>query len=181
MKRLPTPLSALLMVPLCSYKNEIEKQKRYITDGRTQYNKESEDLLPSFKPLRMTCFITLTSHAVARAFKYVDRLVVTWFSTYVIESPPGPIRDRASLASRYSNTMEFNVKKLASGAGLFFTRAVQVNNVGENAHIKCKPAGSFREPAVTDARSGSISDFCLTSATRHDSIGNNNIELSAIK
>lgn len=40
------------------------------------------NLLPLFKPLRMTCFFlfvffTLTSHAVARAFKYVDRLVVT--------------------------------------------------------------------------------------------------------
>lgn len=149
MKRLPTPLRALLMVPLCSYKNEIEnKNKTLMMEGlniikKTTYN----GLLSSFQQLRMTCSITLTSHAVARAFKYVDRLVVTWFSTYAIESPPGPSRYRASLASRYSNTMEFNVKKLASGAGLFFTRAVQVNNAGKMlmwsvvlVHLESRPS-----------------------------------------
>lgn len=37
-----------------------------------------------------------------------------------------PLKQNQRLAASPTNAMDFNVKKLASGAGLFFTRAVQV-------------------------------------------------------
>lgn len=47
--------------------------------------------------------------------------IATLTLQYLVETGPG-----LALADTASNIMDFNVKKLASGAGLFFTRAVQV-------------------------------------------------------